>query len=610
MSRPYPLDPIPEDHADGRSRSDSWINPDGLAMQSASAVARKLLEFGEWRRQHQDLSRAVGGTIFLLLGLLLVSASAITDIYLHRGVETGDERPYVVQPTGMGKATNVDLRPYTDDDRQSVVSAIDGAGFEYVRQPVSWAELEPEPGQYAFDELQSIVASLERYDLHLIVVIGDSPEWARGPLPVGVIDGPPDSVAAFQDFMTALTSTFQATLPYVQVWDEPNEPTHWSGNVATGDDFLSLLAAGYDGAKEGSSEVRIVFPELAVNAGSPDRAQVPLTRDLDFLQEIYTAGGDAFFDVLGIRLDGGTLSPDDRRIQDNRINMSRGILFREMMLREGDSSTPIWATSFGWAATGQLSRSEQAEFVVRGMERSWEEWPWMGVMIQWTFLARRDSPNASYAIIQQDGSATPLYQRLISVTLSDRAARANTGFSPMNAAAVSYTGRWEDQNLENRTFRTTGQVGSSMTIGFEGTGLIAFVRSGPQVGLFRLEIDGRVVSGGGGEDGNLWNLIDLAGTNDFPRKLAEDLGDGPHTARITLVTEGELTLGGFEIVREAPFVWPVILMTIGAMILLFFGLRSFAYLVAVRAGHLSRKSPVASYPQLPRMPQLQPARRT
>jgi hypothetical protein len=57
---------------------------------------------------------------------------------------------------------------------------------------------------------------------------------------------------------------------------------------------------------------------------------------------------------------------------------------------------------------------------------------------------------------------------------------------------------------------------------------------------------------------------------------------------ITLAGPGELTLGGFEITREAPFVWPIVLMAVGALIALFFGLRSIAHLFAVRAGLLRR----------------------
>jgi len=230
-------------------------------------------------------------------------------------------------------------------------------------------------------------------------------------------------------------------------------------------------------------------------------------------------------------------------------------------------------------------------------------------MMHWAFLAPAGSAESAYAIVNPEGSATPLYNRLTSEEIMSRSVVANTGFAPMDSQSISDSGNWENQLLQGRTFRTTRQVGSSTTIEFQGTGLIAYVRSGPDVGTFVIEVDGEVVSGGTGEGGDAWNLSLFTNTDDFPRTLVDGLEDSRHTMTVTLASEGDLTLGGVEITRDAPFVWPIILMTVGSMISLFFALRSIAYLFATRAGHLRRKTGPDPGPQLPRMPNWRPERR-
>ena len=93
----------------------------------------------------------------------------------------------------------------------------------------------------------------------------------------------------------------------------------------------------------------------------------------------------------------------------------------------------------------------------------------------------------------------------------------------------------------------------------------------------------------------LWSFYTPYGTDDLPHRLVSDLDDTEHTLTITLKTPGELTLGGLVVEREPPFVWPVILLTVSSMLLLFLGLRSLIYLVATRSGHLRRRSDHADH---------------
>ncbi len=602
MVRPYPLDPDDSNRGRKVNAAGQGTRRAGPGAQLSSLTADAIVALLDLRHRRPDLTHFLGALLLLLVGIVLIASTSLTDQYLHRGVESGAERPYVVQSSGRELATNVDLRIFTPEDIRDVAATLGDAGFGYVRQEFSWAEVETNQGQFNWSLYDPIVEAMNQESIAVIAVIVDAPRWSVAGETVISNNRPPADPDDLQRFVRELTAHYGDQVPYVQIWDRPNLASEWGGRPATGATFQPFLAAGFYGAREGNAAVRVITPELAV---LPDVAEG--VGDLVFLRGLYSADAEDVFDIVGIALDGGTNSPDDRRVSVERENFSRAILTRELMVRHGDAETPVWATTYGWPVGSEVSREEQAEYVVRGLERAWSEWPWMGLMIQWSFAARAEDPVAKYAVAP-GGSSTPLYRRLTDPDLRRRSDIANTGFAPMSAEAVTFEGIWDDQHLEGRTFRTTNQVGSSITLRLQGTGLIAFLRSGPQAGAFRLELDGEVFPGGYGEEEDLWSFFVSFRTDDLPRRLVSGLDDEEHTLRITLMEPGELTLGGFVVEREAPFVWPIILLTTISVIVLFLGLRSMIYLVAIRSGHLQRRAD-APFPALPRLPDWQAGRR-
>lgn len=561
----------------------------------ATAFAEGILWLLDLRRRRRDLTHLLGAFFLLLAGIGVIASAALTDQYLHRGVESGSERPYVVHPSGRELSTNIDLRRFSVDEVREVAVTLADAGFGYVRQEFSWAEIEPSQGAFEWDRYDAIVRTMSAEGIEVIAVIVDAPGWSAGGDVVASTMRPPSNPEDLGTFANALAARFGEDVPYIQVWDRPNLAANWGGRAATGADFEPYLAAAFYGARSGNPTVQIVTPELAL---VPDVAEG--LNDLDFLRSLYEADARAVFDVVGIVIDGGSNSPDDRRVGPDRLNFSRAILVRELMVRRDDGATPVWATSYGWSAGENVSREEQAEYVVRGLERAWSEWPWMGLMIQWSFVEPSGTAAATYTVAP-DGSSTPLFRRLTDPALQQRSEHANTGFAPMDADAVVYQGNWDNQHLEGRTFRTTNLVGSSTTVTFQGTGLIAFLRSGPNAGPFLLELDGKVIPGGYVDNDDLWSYYISFRTDDLPRRLLTGLEDTEHTVKITLSEPGELTLGGFVVEREPPFIWPVILLTISGAAVLFLGVRSLIYLVAIRSGHLRRREDdsILSIPVLP-----------
>lgn len=572
-------------------------------MRSARVAADIYVGVRDALGTSRDRTQAFAACALLLMGISLLATAALADGYLHRGIETGADLPVVVQPTGGDPATNVDLTLFPEDERPAVAEALRESGFVYVRQPFSWRTIEPRQGEFNWAPYDAIVAELNRQNLTLIAVALDAPDWARGNAAPQAVDAAPQDSAAFGQFVQVLTSRYKDTMPFVQLWEAPNDPDHWGSKAASASDFLPLLAAGFNAVNAGSPTTKVLLPELAIAPPQPGARS-----DLAFLEELYGLGADEFFDVVAVRLEGGATSPDDRRVAPDRVNFSRAILFRDLIIRMGDQATAVWATSYGWPTSSSISPDDQASFVARGIDRSRREWPWMGLMIHTAFVAEVGGRTASYAMVNADGRATPLYYRLTDEEMLDLTEVANTGFTPTDAGSVAYEGNWRNQHLEGRTFKTISQTQSSATITFRGTGLIAFLRLGPESGDVRVTLDGEPIAGGAGRDGLAWDLRAFQ-TVDLPLTLVSNVDDAVHRLTITLVSEGQITLGGLVVVRDAPFVWPVELLAAAAVVMLALAIRSILYLVAMRSGQLQGRTGLDLWPQLPQLPDWRPSRR-
>lgn len=596
--RQYPLEPDEVDNQ--RQVTRRRRRPVGFAATAAYQVAAFVVWLQQLRRNRRDLAHLLESTVLIVLAIAMVSLAAVTDMYLHRGVESGSVMPYVVQPSGRELSTNVDMRGLTQDQIESVAGTLQTSGYGFVRHEVSWAQVESTQGQFDWTVYDPIFNALRDHGIGVVAVIVDSPEWSWAGSMIPSEVQPPADPQMLEPFSRELTSHYSDSVRFVQLWHMPNLASRWGGVPATGESFRPYLSATFYGARSGNAEVQIVLPEAAVRSDVSEGLS-----DLEFLQSLYDSGTVDIFDLVAIRLDGGQSSPDDRSVEEDRLNFSRAILFRELMVENDDGATPVWATTFGWSADGDdVSREQQAEYVVRGLERAWSEWPWMGLMVQWKFTTLPGDPESSYATAPE-GRATPLYRRLNDPALIRRSDIANTGFTPMDADSLQYSGNWADQHLEGRTFRTTGQTGAGVTFEFQGTGLIAYIRTGPLSGDLQIELDGEIIDGGA--ENGVWSYFDQFATNDFPRRVFSNLEDEIHLVTITLAEPGQLTLGGMVVERQPPFIWPIIMVTASGVLVLLLGVRSFIYLVAIRAGHLTRWENVSS-PELPRMPDWIPER--
>jgi hypothetical protein len=542
----------------------------------------------------------------LALGLLLALSAAVADAYLHRGIETSSEPPFVVQVSGRGLATNIDLRDYPVSQIEAVSATIRANGFQYVRHPFVWSEIETEQGVYSWEQYDGIVRSFSDAGIEMVAVIYGTPAWARSPNATGALDAPPEEPARFSDFVSVFSERYGQYIRFFQIGDQPNNPDHWGGANATAAEYLSILASSFNAVRTSNPEAKVILAELDPYGGNG-----ALGDDLHYLEDIYEAGGAPYFDVVAAQVDGGSASPFDRRVSTGSPSLSRAILFRETVHEQGDHQKPIWFTHYGWDGVNSVSRDTQADYLVAGIERIRAEWPWAGLVFQWALLPESvPAQQAGHALLNEDGTATPAFVSVAELAAEGVGTIAATGFVPTDSGPITYTGTWASQHLSGRVFQTTSQTGASLLITFEGTGLTANLRRSPEAGLIYGTVDGRPLPDWPETGGKSEIDLQFFQAEDITVPLVTGLGDGTHEVELELASTGKMTIGGMVVSRDPPLRWPVVLALVSALVLIGTAVRDIVLYLGRFSGSIRTVDEQESTPRLPSLPDWRPSLRT
>ena len=417
------------------------------------------------RSRHKPFHRRL--RVLLPAGGLLLLALAgfvLADNGYNRGVTyTPARRPIAwadVPPLGVN-AYNIQYEAEPAKVTRALEMARD-LGADFVRIQMPWEDIEiagkgdfedrrnPPDIHSAWDKYDFIVEEANRLGLELIVRLDRPPAWAReqanatpefqaGLKADGNSTGPPDKIADYADFVGAVARRYRGKVRFIQIWNEPNLKNEWNWRSPSPEEFVALLRAAVAAAKaqDANPDAIILFPSLSPTDGKDTRA--PMT-ELEYLDRVYALGGAQYFDIMSAQAYGlgqppwehryirPRLSPD--RPIDTRIDVSRVVLLREVMERNGDGGKAIWISEFGYNSApesipaekrfnwGQpVSEQEKGEYMVGQLERARREWPWVGVMNVWFLRWSGEAPDPNdptpyFAIVGQDFTPLPAYERI------------------------------------------------------------------------------------------------------------------------------------------------------------------------------------------------------
>lgn len=522
-------------------------------------------------------------TLVVLTGLWGGAQTLTT--YGNRGVVT--EMPPATAPLLPGRAIGVQTFLDKEVDPTTIrrtAEMLKEGGVTNVRQSFSWCELEPD-GRGAYWDQRNNKPSFQKYDqivdilaangIAITARLDNAPTWSR---PSQQNDpgskcqkGPPTDLSAYSDFVRMFTTHYRGKVAAVQIWNEPNLSEEW-GNTLNVVQYTDMLKRAYQAAKQGDPAVRVVTAAMAPTAET--NPQVGMS-DLAFYEQMYQAGAKGSFDVLAVNVYGLGEPPDDRRLSTDRFNVSRPILVHDIMTRYGDTTTPVWATEFGYNSLPKgwngepsiwgpnVDEQTQARYLVGGLTRMKDEWPWMGEIYIWGFrwaerpgLFGKDQnnpvgppkPEPYFALVNYDFTPRPAWN---AVRQFARNQTLHTGRTAATDPLLQPGPGWEQSGSGPDAMLAASAPGASLAVPFTGTDL--------------------AVTGMGGAlavaiDGTERGTIPLALTTGDVTRLASNLPDGPHTATLR-AADGSVRLGSVLVQRRAAFGWVLPLLTLGVILL-------------------------------------------
>jgi O-antigen ligase len=456
---------------------------------------------------------------------------------------------------------NADLTQVSSEELDRTLAQMSGLGLRWIRQPFTWAEIEPTPGQFNWGPWDRVAERATAHRLELIAVLDTTPAWARPPDTTPFT--PPTELADFGYFARALAERYGDRVDYYQIWDEPNLSAHWGDQFVEPSAYARLLREGAINLRAADTDTLVLTAALA-----PTVETGPLNlNESAFLAGLYAANATPWFDVVSAQPYGfesePTAPPDEAS-----LNFSRAELLRHVMVAHDDGEKPIWATAFGWSAlpqpwTGEfspwpsLSPDRQGTYTTQAIRHARANWPWLGPMFfaAWDAGALPDDdPRRGLALVNGE---VPLPQ--VQVLHADEANNdplalpdeevASVGTYPADHPSGHYIGDWRLAPVGADVPR---HPPATLTIPFQGTRLDLLVRRGAFRGFLYVTIDGEPANALPRRDGRAYVVLYDPLEQEDTVTLARYLPDGPHTVQIE--ADGgwyQWPVIGWQVSREA-----------------------------------------------------------
>ncbi|MGI8589254.1 MAG: O-antigen ligase family protein [Chloroflexia bacterium] len=585
--------------------------------------------------QTTDLARpqpqpfAALARLALLLGLLAVvlgelGALSSVDRLMNLGVVWGDEQAPLAGGDRNPMGINVFLESEGDQAnvKRTLRMARDG-GYTMIRQGFLWNDIEiagkgdftdrrHSPARSSWDKYDYIVEQARANNLDILARLDAPPTWAL--LCPDMSHGAPAKNSDYADFVSAVVSRYRGKVRYFQIWNEPNLEGEWSGRQGGAcvrhpnpAEYTALLKAAYLAAHAANPDAVVLSAPLAqtIETGPANLS------DLLYLQGMYDAGARPYFDIASVMAYGLAYPPTDRRAEPKRINFSRPVLTRGIMVDNGDAGKAMWASEYGWISLppgwtgkpgiwGNHTEAEQAAFLLEGYQRARAEWPWMGMMFVWHLRDPTPSagePQPYFGILNADWSPRPAYTTL--QRYSRRFPTADTGAVTPDDKALAVSGPWDKGTLDGRAVYTATARSSAATLTFQGNAVDLVIAQGSTPGSLTASLDGAppgtpvaLPASGMGQGPAATGWQAPAGRTAVRVQVAQGLPETRHTLTISPgESSGPVTLLGFIVAREPGRAWAYALgYTLITALALWLGVRfTFA---AVALGGLVRRAAV------------------
>ena len=220
---------------------------------------------------------------------------------------------------------------------------------------LAWADLNPANGTYNFAALDTFIAKNQARGAQVIYTFGRTPQWASAQpnAPGSYAPGqcaPPLNLSAWDSYVRAIVTHVAGKIKYWEIWNEPNNPGFYCGQVST---MITL-------AQHASAIIKSIDPTALVLSPALTSTSGP-----QWLGWYLSGGGGAVVDVIAFH---GYSTTDPQDIVQVVAN------YRGVMAANGAAGKPMWNTETSWAGDGDLvtpDMAHQVAFVSKAYLLQW-----------------------------------------------------------------------------------------------------------------------------------------------------------------------------------------------------------------------------------------------
>lgn len=227
---------------------------------------------------------------------------------------------------------------------EPMADLLQAAGVGWVRERLSWGEVEPERGKFQWGKYDASATALSKRGIHVYQIFHASPAWSRADK-----DGhaAPEDLRDGYRFARALARHFQGRVQAWEVWNEPDISffSHPASECA------AFQKACFLGFRAEDPKQLVLGPSMAMGAGP-------------FADHLLANGAGHYLDVWNYHI-----------YADPSAYAGRGDGFRALLARHG-VSVPYWVTEAGDPVHGPAgvltreSRIHQAAFLSRAFPQA------------------------------------------------------------------------------------------------------------------------------------------------------------------------------------------------------------------------------------------------
>jgi len=229
-------------------------------------------------------------------------------------------------------------------------------GVAYIREQLSWAALEPEPGVYKWSQMDAIVKATAAHHMHLLALIDFTPAWAR-PIGCDSFKCAPAGPSHFAAFAATAAARYA---PYGvhdwEIWNEPNVVNFWL--PAPDPAIYSQLLT------QAASAIRSVDPQAFIITGglAPTADANGNIDQLSYLQGLCADGALSVADAVGVHPYSAPVGPDYYAPWNAWSQLAQTATSdRSIMNACGAASKQLWATEYGAPTNGPGAQATESD---------------------------------------------------------------------------------------------------------------------------------------------------------------------------------------------------------------------------------------------------------